>query len=277
MSLGVVIKGPEGVVLAADSRVTLGARQPDGTPLLVNFDNATKLLTFSGSHQYVGAVTYGAAVIGLRTAHSFIPEFEVSLGSGKRLAVKDFTERLQKFFAEQWAESMPKDFAGPKMTFIVGGYDEKEPYGTVYLFEVPGDLAPQERSPGMEFGMTWGGQLEVASRLIRGHDPLVFSLVGQHLNLSAEQIQALERAIAPKVEFRIPYPLLPLQDCIDLATFLVRTTITAQTLGVSLRGVGGPIDVAYITRTKGLQFVQQKTLRGEAAFGTSSAPSGPRG
>jgi len=42
MSLGVVIKGPEGAVLAADSRVTLEARHGDGMTLLVNFDNATK-------------------------------------------------------------------------------------------------------------------------------------------------------------------------------------------------------------------------------------------
>ena len=32
MSLGVAIKGPEGVVLAADSRVTLEAREGDGPP-----------------------------------------------------------------------------------------------------------------------------------------------------------------------------------------------------------------------------------------------------
>lgn len=277
MSLGVVIKGPEGVVLAADSRVTLGARQPDGTQLLVNFDNATKLLTFSGAHRFVGAVTYGSAVIGLRTAHSFIPEFEVSLPSGKRLPVKDFAERLQRFYTEQWVDSMPKEYAGPKMTFIVGGYDEKAPYGSVYLFEVPGDVAPIERSPAADFGMTWGGQLEVASRLIRGYDPAVFNLVGKHLDLSPEKIQALEAAVAPNIEFRIPYQLLPLQDCINLATFLVRTTITAQTLGVGIRGVGGPIDVAYVTRTQGLRFVQQKTLHGEAGLGTDSAPSAPPG
>lgn len=34
MSLGVVIKGTEGVVLAADSRVTLQATRPKQTPIL---------------------------------------------------------------------------------------------------------------------------------------------------------------------------------------------------------------------------------------------------
>ena len=52
MSLGVAFKGPEGIVLAADSRVTLNTQiqipqAPQGlTSLLLPsaFDNATKLL-----------------------------------------------------------------------------------------------------------------------------------------------------------------------------------------------------------------------------------------
>jgi hypothetical protein len=56
---------------------------------------------------------------------------------------------------------------------------------------------------------------------------------------------------------------LPLQDCVELATFLIRTTIIAQGLSVDLRGVGGPIDVAIITRTEGLQYIQQKNVHGE--------------
>ena len=79
MSLGIVIKGPEGIVLAADSRVTLTATRPGNPPMEINFDNATKLLTFGDTHKYVAAVTYGSAVIGLRTAHSFIPELQGAL------------------------------------------------------------------------------------------------------------------------------------------------------------------------------------------------------
>ena len=69
MSLGIVIKGPEGLVLAADSRVTLGTQTPNGGIFHVNFDNATKLLSFDGNNvkgpnSYLGAVTYGQAIVG---------------------------------------------------------------------------------------------------------------------------------------------------------------------------------------------------------------------
>jgi hypothetical protein len=262
MSLGIVIKGPEGVVLAADSRVTLMAQLQNTLAMPVNFDNATKLLSFSKPHMYVGAVSYGAAVIGSRTAHSFIPEFELTLPE-ERLRLEDFSERLSRFFLDRWHENVPENYTGPDMTFIVGGYDADEAYGRVFLFGIPRQPDPRAQNPGeQEFGMTWGGQLQVASRLIQGYDPNLLGIVRQSLNLSDEQVTHLQEQIKP-IALRIPFQILPLQDCIDLATFLIRTTIIAQGLSVDLRGVGGPIDVAIITRTDGLKYVQQKTIHGE--------------
>ena len=49
---------------------------------------------------------------------------------------------------------------------------------------------------------------------------------------------------------------------VDLAIFMIRTTIEAQRLTVGLRGTGGPIDVAVITRG-GMRFVQKKEIKGE--------------
>ncbi len=61
----------------------------------------------------------------------------------------------------------------------------------------------------------------------------------------------------------IPFAFLPLQDCVDVSTFLIRTTMAIQSWLIGIRGVGGAIDVAIITRTKGFQTVQQKTIVGE--------------
>ena len=71
----------------------------------------------------------------------------------------------------------------------------------------------------------------------------------------------MHQALRTRLEYPIPFQVLPLQDCVDLATFLIRATMSAQRLAVAVRGVGGPIDVAVITRTKGLDYVKQKTVR----------------
>ena len=114
MSLGIALKGPEGIVLAADSRVTLFSttQMPNNPqPFLIpsSFDNATKLLR-AEHHNYVAAVTYGMGALGQqqpRTAHSFLPEFDQELGE-KRIKVHEFAKKLGEFFLGQWqAAHMP--------------------------------------------------------------------------------------------------------------------------------------------------------------------------
>ena len=111
--------------------------------------------------------------------------------------------------------------------------------------------------------MTWGGQLEIASRIIHGYDPSLPTRIKEHLGLGAKELADLQEIFKSNLEFTIPYEVLPLQDCVDLATFLIRTTMTAQNLAVTVRGVGGDIEVATITRTKGIKWVQRKEIHGE--------------
>jgi hypothetical protein len=264
MSLGIVIKAPEGLVLAAESRLTLTTQIPNVPPLHVNFDNATKLLSFAKPNTSVGVVTYGQAAIGLRTAQSFVPEFEAKLSEDpKRLPILEFAEKFSEFYMQQWQSSMPADYQGPNMTFIVTGYDEGEPYGKVYIVEIPRVPNPvaQQAAPG-EFGISWGGQREIVDRLIQGFDGRLGEALNR-LNLTPEQNQILSPVMG-QIQLPIPLQALPLQDCVDLAIFFLRTTITAQKLTVGLRGVGGPIDVATITRQEGLRFIQRKRIVGEA-------------
>ena len=274
MSLGVAIKGPDGIALAADSRITLEAKQAKSNMVLpVTFDNASKLLTFNrpdlglkDPHRFVAAVTYGTAVIGtktndLRTAHSYIPELIGLLGDSRKSTI-DYSTQISEFFTGQWKKAkMPKDYQGPPMTFVVGGFDEGEAYGKIFLFEIPNAPDPTERSAG-EFGITWGGQLEFAARLMIGFDPSLPGLVERALDLDQSGKDKLQTALKT-LSMPVPYSVLPLQDCIDLSTFLIRMTMQAQSLAIGVRGVGGPIDVATITRTEGLRFIQRKMSHGE--------------
>lgn len=269
MSLGIVFKGPEGLVLAADSRVTLTAQPPgQNVQIPVSYDNATKLLKVNGQ-DYVGAVTYGLGAIGQReprTAHSYIPEFEKELSNEPaRLSVSAFAEKLGSFFMRQWsAAQMPAGFQGPDMVFVVGGYDEGASYGRVFEVRIPSSPTPVEHHQGIgDFGITWGGQREFADRLIQGFDDALPQLIQQFLNLSEEQTRELRNRLRAQLTVPIPFAFLPLQDCVDVSTFLIRTTMAIQSWLIGIRGVGGAIDVAIITRTKGFQTVQQKTIVGE--------------
>lgn len=270
MSLGIAFKGPEGIVLAADSRVTLMAElaQPGlPNPLLLpaTYDSARKLLQVQGQ-KHVGAVTYGAGAIGAaspRTAHSYIPEFEQGIAGADRFTTEEFAQQLGAFFLTKWnAGGMPNPTPpGAEMIFLVGGYDDGEVYGKVYEIKVPNSMTPVEQQAG-SFGIAWGGQTGPTERLLNGYDSALPALVQQHLGLDDTQRDALLLHLKTTLGLRIPYPFLPLQDCVDLAIFMIRTTIKLQTWLVDVRGVGGYIDLATITRD-GIDIIQQKKISGE--------------
>lgn len=274
MSLGIAIKGPEGIVLAADSRVTLFTQFPNTpvpgqlTVIPANFDNATKILSLNTPcTQYVGAVTYGLGAMmtpaGPRTMHSFIPEFEADLVAScgtQRVSVQDFADRLSGFFLTRWNDLVGRSAnPGEEIFFLVGGYDEGAPYGRVFLFQVPTQPSPKEQNarPG-EFGITWGGQHELVNRLLSGYDAELPSILAARLQ--PQEFAAVMQELQARFAAAIPYQFLPLQDCVDLAAFLIRSTITFQRFRTTVRGVGGPVEVATITRATPFTFVVQKKL-----------------
>jgi hypothetical protein len=108
-----------------------------------------------------------------------------------------------------------------------------------------------------------GGQLEFATRLIQGFDPKLPFILQKELKLSPDQSVNLNKLLANSLTLPIPYQFLPLQDCVDLSIFLIKTTIELQKWSIGIRGVGGAIDVATITRTEGFKEIQKKTIRGD--------------
>lgn len=265
MSLGIVIKAPEGIVLAAESRVTLTTPTNNGNGVLhVNFDNATKLLSFSKPYHDLGVVTYGQAAIGFRTAQTFIPEFESTLennGDGKRgITVYEFAKKLSDFFLDQWKQVMPANYNGPDMTFNVAGFDDNEPYGKVYNLNIPRKPEPIEQSPGKNnFGITWGGQREIVDRLVMGYDGRIIDLLIKNGIIKPADMTKIGPLLS-QIQLAMPIQFMPLQDCVNLATLFIKTTIETQSLTVGLRGCGGAIDVAIITRHKALEFIQKKQI-----------------
>ena len=264
MSLGIAFKGPEGIVLAADSRVTLTGQLPTGVMIQSSYDNATKLLRVKGQ-DFVGVVTFGAGAIGQsepRTAHSFLPEFEAEVAHEGRLPVELFAQRLSDYFTARWADAgMPVE--SDPMVFIVGGYDEPDAvYGRIFEFSVPSSPAPSEKSANA-FGLTFGGQAEIVQRILGGFDMRAIPIAQGCLGLNDVQVGTLQATLGSNLALGIPYQFLPLQDCVDLAIFLIRSTAMLHKWIVGLRGVGGAIDVATITRTEGFHAVQSKAVRGE--------------
>ena len=153
---------------------------------------------------------------------------------------------------------------GADMVFIVGGYDEGAPYGRVFDIFIPSRPTPVEWHSGIgQFGLVWGGQREYADRLIHGFDGRLPDFAKDFLSLDDPKREELRQHLQRQLQAPVPFAFLPLQDCVDFAIFLIRTTITMQHWIMGLRGVGGAIDVAVITQTDGFMDIQKKKIAGE--------------
>jgi hypothetical protein len=209
VSLAVVFKGPEGIVLAADSRVTLTSMQeaPGPAPgtaqvhvLPTYFDNATKLMGLQ-SHPHLGIVTYGSGSIGIdqpRMVHGYIPEFEAHLAAelgDDDLTVERAAAELGTFFAQRWADATMPPESDP-MAFLVAGYDGGEAYGKVYEVSVPDAPAPVEQFPD-DFAITWRGQPYLLERLLNGYAPMAVHIAQDQLGLTDEATADLAKEVVP--------------------------------------------------------------------------------
>src|SRR5436309_1469243 len=123
----------------------------------------------------------------------------------------------------------------------------------------------------LESGQLIPASFDSASKLLKvaGHDyagivtygqaascqtaPRTTEVAKSTLNLDDDQVAQLSDALRSSLSLPIPYQFLPLQDCVDLSMFLVRMTAAIQTWTVAVRGVGGAIDVATVTRTDGFR------------------------
>jgi hypothetical protein len=177
-----------------------------------------------------------------------------------RMKVKDVAAELAKFYSDQWRTAGMPDQSDP-VWFKVAGFDQDEAYGRVYEVSVPNSLEPVEYLAGSSFGVRWGGQSFLANRWLNGVDPRASALAKDQLGLTDPQVEQLDQKWQQELALQIPWQVLPLQDCVDLATFLVAmTSVSLAWTFVGYRGVGGAADVATITRNEGFQPIQMKRL-----------------
>jgi hypothetical protein len=75
-----------------------------------------------------------------------------------------------------------------------------------------------------------------------------------------EVVQAIWGLYKENPKSQVPYPLFTLQDAIDYAEFLIRTTILHQRFSQTIPNVGGEIDVALVTPFNEFQWIRQKSI-----------------
>lgn len=253
MTIAIGVAVPEGLVLAADSRTTYRS----STGFRAATDHANKVFRIS---DHCAAACFGWAFLNGKVMSRVVEDFKATFADVPA-DPGHIHQSLASFFEDQYNQHVKTtgQFVPPDQIafgFIVAEYGANGE-GSLYRCYFPGK-SPELVYSTEKAGVLWEGQFLAVYRLFFGFDPRVYAMLPPEI-----------RAVADTVRYNMTLQMATLQDAIDLAIFLVRTTLGVQrfTDGVlgapgDIEGVGGAIDVAVLTRD-GFSWVQKKQLHGE--------------
>lgn len=231
MSLIVCVYIPTGIVLAGDSRTT-GTMQQQApgqqvqviTNIVVS-DHAYKVVLFSV--RPVGVGSFGAATIQNQPIEHFILEFEASTAQPND-SVQEIANKLHQYFMGNYPQA--------SLGFIVCGYDKQNNVDVPYVFTLATGNQPQQpqrvnltQPHQVQYGILRGGDTSVVDRLLS------------------------------QPQFVPAFQAMNLQDGINFAKHLIRTTIDQLQYEPRFSTIGGEIDILVLT-PRGAQFISRKNL-----------------
>lgn len=272
MTIAISLKVNDGVVLAADSASTLIAQEPTGTVAVFNvYNNANKIFNLVKGLP-IGAITWGAGNIGTSSTSTLIKDLRLRLSgvdtrSGETWKIQEpytvlqVAELVRRFIFDEVYTPEYKDApVKPDLGFIVAGYSSGERMAEEYQIDIHGGVCepPRLLRPKADSGLSWSGQPEAISRLILGFSPLLPTVLEQQLGAPADQLPGVVAVLQQQLVAPLVSPAMPFQDAIDLAEFLVDLTIKFSRFAPGPQTVGGPIEIAAISKHEGFKWIRRK-------------------
>lgn len=273
MTIAVLVKVFDGVVLAADSATTLTTVMPDGHVEVANiYNNANKIFNLRNGLP-IAAMTWGLGNIGEASIATLSKDLRSRFTGddpshiGWHLdpatyAMEQVVERTVTFFSERYAKIADDVPANGQdldaLGLLVAGYSAgaDQPEAWQVHFTPAGVIGPEQLLAG-ESGASWWGQPEAITRLLNGTSTFTAQAL---VNLGVPETQAGDAtgALIEQVAIPMVSPAMPIRDAIDLAEFLVDTTIKFTRFSPGHPTVGGPIEVAAVTKHEQFKWVSRK-------------------
>ena len=267
MTVVVAVKVFDGIVIAADSATTL--RLPDGSSQVYN--NANKIFHLHRK-QPVAAATWGLGGLGPASTSSLAKDLRRRfMGADPEhrdweldgaYTIRGVADRLLQMMYDELYSPLVSSGQAPQETlgFLVAGYPPDGGNHEAEMWSVQMEDPAVRPVPQLEAGTDQMGWVafaihEAARRLFNGYDP---SLPDQLANVLDPALMASVWPILQSLH-RQPVPAgMPFADAINFAQFLTDTTIgyTHYLLGPDV--VGGPVEVAGISRYEGFKWVHRK-------------------
>lgn len=117
---------------------------------------------------------------------------------------------------------------------------------------------PRLLRPRHESGISWSGEPEALHRLLLGYGTRLPELFETRFGVAAADIHSVVATVQQELAVPLVTAPMPIQDAIDLAEFLVDLTIKFSRFTPGAPTVGGPIEIAAITKHEGFKWIRRK-------------------
>lgn len=267
MTIAICVKVHDGLVLSSDSASTLFVTNAaTGESQVFNvYEHADKVFNLRKGMP-IALMTWGVGSIGTASIATLakdlrqrLTEDPNSLLHQQQYTMQAVAERVRDYFRELYDQAYGDSPQKPALGFYVAGYGSQEQFPELWqvmFADGPEPVLNQLRDQD-NTGITWAGEVEPISRLVLGFGTgLGQVLVG--LGVPQDQVGPAMMKIQAALEVPFAPPPMPIQDAINLAEFLVHTAINWATYRPGPSTVGGPIEVAAITKHEGFRWVKRK-------------------
>jgi hypothetical protein len=264
MTISISIKVHDGLVLASDSATTLVS----GDSIINVYNSANKIFNLFRNKPIAG-MTWGAGSIGSASISTLAKELRQRFMEGDddlgRPAISPDDYKMET--VAQWT----KDFLHweyakaeytepfPELGFLIAGYSSGEAFPEEWLieFDEKGECNLSLLRPADHTGIMPWGQPETIDRLVLGYGSRL-PIVIEGLVSTQDEFDAVMSVINRNLNNSLCVDPMPIQDVIDLAEFLVNATIMYNRFSPGPPTVGGPIEIAAITKYEGFKWVSRK-------------------
>lgn len=263
MTIVVTVKVTDGIVLASDSATTF--MDHNGIPVKV-YNNANKIFNLVKGLP-IGAMTFGSGSVGTASIatlskdmrkHFSNPESQYYFDHAN-FSIEEVAKKARDFFIDRMKESYPNGVENYLMGYRICGYGTLDTLAEGWEFVVQGD-AVSDPTPFYEagnYGPRWNGDREALDRLILGFGrDLMPALIDAGLDpANSESIRA---HLNSRTYQTLSLPAMPIQDAVELAKFLAETASKFSHFSLQAPTIGGPIELATITKHEGFKWVARK-------------------
>jgi hypothetical protein len=267
MTIAISVKVHDGLVLTADSASTL-IRSVSGTHEVLNvYNNANKIFNLCKGLP-IGGMTWGSGSIGNASITTIAKDLrrrfagnEPSFASWHldpaSFTVESVANRAAEFFEEK-CKPLPKD-QQPRFGFMVAGYSAGAPFSESWVIDVADGAKPvvTKVRTDDDCGANWYGEPEAVQRIVVGFGTQLPDAL-KAIGISDANMPDALKKIAATTQAPLIFSPMPIQDAIDLAEFLTHSAIMYSRFNIGAATVGGPIEIAAITKHEGFKWVKRK-------------------